>query len=176
MLKFFRVAAAGLVLSVAPVASANAAVLGPDAAHCARGDRPAILVNVTGLVNRAGTVRARTFDGTNRASWFNKKATLKRTQVDIPTGGPVEICMPVPRAGAYVLDLRHDTNGNGDTDRADGAGVSGNPQVSLLDFFLGKKPPAQKVVVNVGQGVTRINVLVKYISGGSFKPAQVSAR
>ncbi|MFM2410854.1 MAG: hypothetical protein RL481_1682 [Pseudomonadota bacterium] len=172
--RFLCVAASALLLATAP--AADAAILGPDAAQCARGDGPAVLVRITGLKNRAGSVRARTFAGDKPSTWFNKKQTLKRTQVSVPASGPVEICMPVPKPGGYVVDIRHDINGNGDSDRADGAGASGNPNISLFDFLIGKKPPASKVVFQVGEGVASVSILMKYVQGGSFKPVQVTAR
>ncbi len=156
--------------------AAKAEVLGPDAARCATGNGPAILVRVTGLKSRIGAVRARTFAGSNPSSWFDKKQALKRTEVPVPAAGPVEICMPVPRSGSYVVDIRHDVNGSGKTDRSDGAGASGNPSTSLFDFLLGRKPPASQVVFQVNEGVTTISIVMKYLQGGAFKPVQVTSR
>ncbi len=167
MLKMsFAVAGLSLVAAGIP---AHAAILGPDAAVCAAGDGPAVLVNVVGLKNRAGKVRARTFGG-SPSTWFSKKTFLKRTEIDAPDNGAVSICMPVPKPGVYAVDIRHDVNNNSDTDMADGGGSSGNPDVSLLDVVLGRKPSADKVSVRVGEGVTAITVVVKYKSGGSFQP------
>lgn len=154
-------------------APAGASVLGPDAAVCAAGNSPAILVNVSGLKNRAGTVRVRTFGG-SPTTWFNKKFALKRTQIATPSAGSVSICMPVPKPGTYAVDIRHDVNNNGDTDRADGGGASGNPNISLWDVVFGRKPSAETTSVQVGQGVTTINIVVKYASGGQIKPVQMS--
>ncbi len=173
MLKF-RPCLVGLALASACVAPAGATILGPDAATCARGDGPAILVNVLGFKNRAGTVRARTFGG-SPATWFDKKYSLKRTLTDVPASGPVAICMPVPGPGIYAVDIRHDVDGGGKTDRADGAGVSGNPDVSLFDVLFKRKPKAGKVAVRVGDGVTPITIVLKYLSGGSVKPVQTSS-
>lgn len=172
----FRFCAAGLLLATgfAVAAPASAAVLGPDAAVCERGDGPAILVNVVGFKNRAGTVRARTFGG-NPSTWFDKKYLLKRTLADVPSSGSVSICMPVPHAGTYAVDIRHDVDGSGKTDKADGAGASGNPQVSLFDILFKRKPSASKVAVQVGEGVTSITIVLKYLSGGSFQPVQISS-
>lgn len=156
--------------------AADAAALGPDAALCSSNGGPAMLVRVNGLKHRGGKLRLRTFLGSDRASWFDKKMALKRTEIDLPDAGPIEICMPVPRAGGYVVDLRHDTNNDGKTDRADGAGSSGNPEISLFSFMLGSKPPASKVVVQAGNGVTPVSITVKYLQGGSFKPMQVAGR
>lgn len=122
-----------------------------------------MLVRVSGLKNRAGTVRARLFSGGNPASWFNKKTHIGRIQVATPKAGAVEICLPVPRAGgSYVVDVRHDINNNGDTDRADGGGVSGNPKITMLDVVFGRKPPARQVVFRAGTGVTPVAIAVKY--------------
>lgn len=167
----FRLCLLGLPLVFA--VPAEASILGPDAAVCAAGNSPAILVNVTGLKNRAGTVRARTFGG-SPTTWFNKKFALKRTQIVTPSAGAISICMPVPKPGTYAVDIRHDVNNNGDTDRADGGGASGNPNISLWDVVFGRKPSAETTSVQVGQGVTTINIVVKYASGGSIKPVQMS--
>jgi uncharacterized protein (DUF2141 family) len=163
-------------VALALTSASYAAVLGPDAARCVAGEGPAVLVKVTGLKSRAGAVRARTFAGAKPSSWFDKKQALRRTEVQVPGSGPVEICMPVPRAGSYVVDIRHDVNANGGTDRADGAGASGNPTTSLFDFLLGKKPPASQVTFQVNEGVTTISIVVKYLQGGSFKPIQITSR
>ncbi len=176
MLKMTSVFLGGALLVATPFVAASAGIIGPDSARCASGSGPAVLVRVIGLKHREGRVRVRTFAGNNRASWFNKHAYLKRTEVDIPASGPVEICMPVSAPGGYVVDLRHDTNGDGKTDRADGAGASGNPDISLFDFLLGSKPPASRVVFQVGEGVTPVSVVMKYVQGGSFRPVTTASR
>lgn len=147
---------------------AGAAILGPSAAACANGDGPAVLVKITGLKNRAGTVRARLFAGNRPGSWFDKKQHMGRIQVPTPDAGPVEICVPVPRAGGYVVDIRHDINNNGDTDRSDGAGASGNPKIGLMDVLFGRKPPARQVVFNAGPGITPITITVNYATGSAM--------
>jgi uncharacterized protein (DUF2141 family) len=168
----FRFCLIGLPLVFA--APAGATVLGPDAGVCARGDGPAILVNVVGFKNRAGSVRARTFGG-SPSTWFDKKHYLKRTLAEVPSSGAVAICMPVPGPGTYAVDIRHDINANGDTDKADGAGASGNPKISLFDVVFGRRPPAAKVSVQVGTGVTPITIVLKYLSGGSVQPVQITS-
>ena len=175
MSKFrFCIIGLSLVFGSAISATACAAILGPDAAVCTRGDSPAILVNVVGFKNRAGTLRARTFGG-SPSTWFDKRFFLKRTLLPIPATGAVAICMPVPHPGVYAVDIRHDINDNGQTDKADGAGASGNPQVSLFDVLFKRKPPADKVSVRVGDGVTPITIVLKYVSGGSMEPVQMTS-
>ena len=166
----FKFQYACLMIGLAGLGSAgDAAILGPDAVRCGADGQRAILIHVVGLKDRVGQVRARTFGG-SPSTWFNKKTALKRTEVPIPSSGAVDICMPVERSGTYAVDIRHDTNSNGKTDISDGGGVSGNPDVSLLDVVFGNKPPANKVSFQVGEGVTQVTVVVKYKSGGSFKP------
>lgn len=153
-----------LLLTAAP-----AQVLGPDAASCDPGGGPAMLVVVNGLKSRAGKVRIRTYGGDPK-TYFNNKKFLLRTQIPTPPSGAVRICMPVPAPGYYAIDLRHDANDNGETDRADGGGASGDPRLSLIDMLFGRKPPAAKVRVLVGDGVTTVPVTAMYLKGGSFKP------
>jgi uncharacterized protein (DUF2141 family) len=144
--------------------------LGPDAARCAAGGGPAMLVNVTGLRDRSGIVRVRSFGG-SPSNYFNKKRALQRIYLPTPASGPVRICVPVSAPGWYAVDVRHDTNGNGDTDRADGGGASGNPHVTLFDVLLGRKPAAETVRVWAGPGVTTVPVTMMYLRGGAFRPA-----
>ena len=157
------VVAGGLVFS-----PAIAGVIGPDAGVCASGAASAILVRVEGLKDRQGPVRVRTFGG-DPANYFDKKKTLKRVELAPPASGPVEVCMAVPGPGVYAVDIRHDANRNGDTDKSDGAGASGNPKISLFAILFGKRPSANQVAVRVGNGVVPINIQVKYLQGGSFK-------
>lgn len=175
MSKFGRVALIAFAIAGAAQTPVSAGILGPDAGQCASGDGPAMLVRVTGLKNRAGTIRVRSFGG-SPATWFDKRHALKRTVVDTPVSGSIDICMPVSGPGTYAVDVRHDINGNGKTDKADGAGASGNPEVSLLDVVFKRKPSPSVVAVRVGAGVTAVPVLMKYVQGGSLKPVQLSAR
>ncbi len=147
---------------------AEAGVIGPDADVCTSGSGSAILVRVEGLKDRLGPVRVRTFGG-SPDTYFDKKRTLKRVELVPPASGPVEVCMAVPGPGVYAVDIRHDVNRNGDTDKSDGAGASGNPKISLFAIIFGKRPAASKVAVRVGNGVVPINIQVQYLQGGSFK-------
>ncbi len=172
MRKMMMAMLAGSAAALAVPGNARAAVLGPDAARCASGAGPALLVRVTGFKNRSGTVRVRAFPGATPSAWFDRKRALKRHLVTLPDTGVVDVCVAVARPGPYVIDVRHDVNGNGDSDRADGAGVSGNPNVSVFDFFVGKKPPASVVVISAGAGITMVPITMKYIQGGAFRPVK----
>lgn len=111
------------VMVASPAAPAMTQILGPDAARCAAGDSPAILVTIVGLKDRGGSLRVRTFSGAT-STWFDKKGWQTKVDVPTPPTGPIRVCMPVAAPGDYAIDLRHDVNGNGDTDRSDGGGAS----------------------------------------------------
>ena len=153
------VAFAGLIaiaaLSATPLAAQNGA--------CTASSGPAIHVVITGLKNRKGTVRIRLFGGDPK-TYFDKRYALQRVEFATPDSGSVEYCITVPRPGTYAVDIRHDTNGNGKSDTADGAGVSGNPNVSMLDVIFKKKPPATRVQIRVGNESTNTNISVKYFT------------
>ncbi|MFT3978757.1 MAG: DUF2141 domain-containing protein [Sphingomonas bacterium] len=159
---------AALMFSAAP-AMAETPILGPEAARCQPGGGPAILVSISGLRNRNGTVRVRTFGGAT-STWFDK--TKWQTKVEIPTphAEPIRVCMPVAAPGEYAIDVRHDANANNQTDRSDGGGASGNPRVTVWDFIFGRKPSPKLTAVKVGQGTTEISVTMMYLSGTSLKP------
>ncbi|HEX8484040.1 DUF2141 domain-containing protein [Sphingomonas sp.] len=135
---------------------------------CPAAGGAAVQVDVAGFKNRAGAVRVRLF-GPPVESYFDKKRALVRTEIPVPASGRVAICVPVSRPGLYAIDVRHDANGNGKTDRSDGGGASGNPRLGLLDVLLGRKPDPAKVQVRVGGGVTHVPVTLMYLQGGVFR-------
>ncbi len=163
----FSISATMVFASVIAMPAA-AGVIGPDAAVCTSASGSAILVRVEGLKDRNGPVRVRTFGG-SPSTYFDKKKALKRVELAPPSAGPVEVCMAVPGPGTYAVDIRHDVNRDGKTNKADGAGASGNPDISFFDVVFGRKPSASKVAVVVGNGIVPINIQVKYLQGGSFK-------
>ncbi len=150
-----------VALASMPAAIGYASILGPASGVCAAGATPSVLVRVTGLKNRVGTVRVRTFAGSPE-TYFDKTKYQRRVLVGIPMSGPVDVCVPVNGPGVYAIDVRHDINLNGDTDRADGAGASGNPKVTLMDVLLGRRPPAKQVQVAVGRGTVVVPIIVRY--------------
>lgn len=176
-MKTVRIIASAALLLLGPsvAAQGKGTILGPYAARCAAGNEPSILVNVVGLKNRAGALRARTFGGAT-STWFEKKGWLTRVEVPTPSAGPVRICLPVSAPGTYAVDLRHDMNGNGQTDKSDGGGASGDPKVTLLDFILGRKPSPKVTAVHVGNGVTEITVTAMYLRNGALRPLAETAR
>ncbi|ONF95189.1 DUF2141 domain-containing protein [Sphingomonas jeddahensis] len=164
------------MLSASSVAAqGNGAILGPYAARCTSGNAPAILVNVVGVKQRTGALRLRTYGGAT-STWFEKKGWITRVEIPTPASGPIRICMPASAPGTYAIDLRHDMNGNGETDRSDGGGASGDPKVTLLDFVFGRKPSPKVTAVAVGRGVTEITITAMYLKGGALRPVKPGAQ
>lgn len=157
-----------LFAGAAAIAALSTASLDARKGVCAADAGPSIHLKIVGLKDRSGTVRIRLFDGDPK-TYFDKRHALQRIEFATPDRGTVEYCIEAPHAGTYAVDVRHDANGNGKTDRADGAGVSGNPDVSLLDIVFKRKPPATKVQIKVGSESTSTTIVVKYLSGGKFK-------
>ena|SRR6476469_970670 len=139
------------------LACAALALIAAPAVAC---DGPALLVKVAGLKNRTAEVRVRVFGG-DPSGYFNKRAVTAAVYKAPPASGPVEYCLPV-KPGTYAVDVRQDINGDGKTSAADGVGVSGNPNLSLLDIVFKRRPPNEVVQVHVGAGVTAVPVTVRY--------------
>ncbi|MBB5729305.1 DUF2141 domain-containing protein [Sphingomonas prati] len=157
---------AAALLSGAPAAAA------PLASHvggCGASAVPAMLVQVTGFKDRHGMLRIQSYGG-DRQSFFEKGAYIDRIDVPVPASGPARVCVPVGRTGEYAVSVRHDMDGDRKTGRADGGGMSGNPHVSVGDLVFKRKPPAERVVISVGRGVTTVPVILNYMQGMSFRP------
>lgn len=144
-------------------------VLGPDATRCTTDGAPAFLVQIAGLKNRQGTVRIRLFGGSPDTYFLREKA-LTRIQIPTPPTGPINICVGAPAPGLYAIDVRHDVNGDDSTDRSDGGGASGNPQMSMWSILLKKRPPAAVVQVEAGRGVKLVPITMMYMRGGRLRP------
>ena len=157
------VLAAGLAGFASP---APALVAGPHAEICRSGE-PSVIVRVQGLKTRTGILRVQLY-ANNKATFLEKKAYLER--VDVQASDGTDICVPVPRPGSYAVSVRHDVNGNRKSDRADGGGFSGNPDVSLGDLITKRKPDLARVAFRVAEGPVTVPVLLNYVQGLSFKP------
>lgn len=171
-----KVRAHAIVLSLALAAGASAGratVAGPHAARCAGGEGPAMLVHITGFKARTGTVRVQSYGG-DPERYFDKGSYLERVELKVPAAGALDVCMPVPRPGEYAVSVRHDLNGSGKADRADGGGMSGNPHLSLLDLMFKRKPDPAQVAVAVTHGVRTVPITLNYVSGASFRPVEAA--
>lgn len=148
----------------APAAAQGPAILGPQAARCAGGG-PALLVRLSGLKNRAGTVRIRLFGG-SPDTWFEGDHALVRLQIPTPGVDPAPVCVPVPAPGVYAVDVRHDANGNDKSDLSDGGGTSGNPRLSLWSILTRRKPAPATVQIVADRGVRVVPITMMYVQGG----------
>ena len=115
-------------------------------------------ITINGIKSSTGKIRAQVYNGT-REDWLERGRWLNR--IELPARqGRMTICMPVPQSGEYAIAVRHDANGNGETDISqDGGAMSNNPSINI--FNLGK-PGIDKTRIEVGEGVRSISVLMKY--------------
>lgn len=130
-----------------------------DMRHCQIGEGPAVMVTVDGVKSSSGKLRVQSYRATS-ADWLQKGRWLSR--IEVPArAGTMTFCVPVPAAGRYAIAVRHDVNGNGNTDiRNDGGAMSNNPSINI--FNLGK-PSYTKTGFEVGRGVKSIRVQMRYL-------------
>ena len=166
-----KIFTAGLIAAgmlAVPVAAQGAA-LGPAAALC-NSNATAVLVDVRGFKARTGTLRVQVYSATG--TYLDKGKYLERIDVPVRGSGAMQVCLPVKAPGNYVVSVRHDINGNGKSDRSDGGGLSGNPDMKLFDFISKRKPKLAEVAFPVGGNTKTIPVTLNYVSGLSFKPVK----
>lgn len=129
-----------------------------DMGKCRSGDGPAVLVAVDGIKASTGRVRVQSYNAT-AADWLKKGRWLTRTDL-AAKAGTMSFCVPVPGSGNYAIAVRHDLDGDGETDLfGDGGGMSNNPSINI--FNLGK-PSVTKTSIAVGDGVKSIRIQMRY--------------
>jgi uncharacterized protein (DUF2141 family) len=155
-------------LSVAAVATVSAVAAGAagapyknhlsnDLSRCS-GAGPAVRVQINGITPAQGILRVQLYRGT-AADWLQKGRWLNRIEVPAK-GGSATVCLPVPGPGSYGVAVRHDVNGNGETDlRTDGGGMSNNPSISILNLG---KPSYKQTAFAVGDGIKTISIQMRY--------------
>lgn len=170
MSKFSVAAMVGLLgaVSLAMPVAAQANTLGPAAARC-DSNQTAALIEVAGFKARTGTLRVQIY-AANAKTYLEKRKWIDRVEVPVARSGAMRICLPVDQPGNYVVSVRHDINGNGKSDRSDGGGLSGNPDMKLSDFVFKRKPSLAATSVAVGPTTRRVAVTLNYINGLSFDP------
>lgn len=165
----YRMSAALAALAIAGLAMPTAALaqgrseyrneIRNEMGRCASDRGPALVVTVDGVKSSSGKLRVQSYRA-NSGEWLQKGKWLSR--IEVPArAGTMTFCLPLPASGTYGIAVRHDVNGNGETDiRTDGGAMSNNPSISI--FNLGK-PSYTKVGVPVGGGVKAIRVQMKYM-------------
>jgi len=162
-----KAAAIGIAGGLAALAAPGAAqaAMGPDAAAC-RGNRPGILVTVSGFKQRTGNVRVNVY-GSEPQRFLERGQYVRQINLPVTRSGPMPICVAVPAAGRYAVAVRHDLDGNGRSGWSDGGGFSGNPRLSLTNL----RPRYERVAFNVGPNGSGVNVTLLYRYGLSIRPA-----
>lgn len=148
--------------------------LGQAEGRCRAGESgPAFLINVVGLKDRGGTMKAELYPANDTDFLaddnvlINAGKTFRRVVIDVPSSGNVQMCIRAPSAGAYGLSLLHDRDGNRKFGLSiDGVGFGSNP-ASLGPF----KPKIAVGRVTAGAGITPVTVRMMYRRGlVSFGP------
>ncbi len=151
---------------------AGAQMLGSDAAACISGEGPAIQVTVTGLKDRKGNLKLELYPATE-ADFLESDTkllaagkTFRRVRVPTPASGPTEMCIRVPRPGAYALLFTHDRDGkNKFSFWSDGAGFASNVRLGR------SRPKVAQALVEVPRGVIHVSIQAQYLRGlGGFAP------
>jgi uncharacterized protein (DUF2141 family) len=161
-----KLGAATLALAVLGLATSAPAIaqyrqtIDNDLDKCRQGDGPAVMVTVDGIKSSSGKVRVQSYRATE-SEWMAKGRWINR--IEAPArAGTMAFCVPVPAAGSYGIAVRHDVNGNGETDLTkDGGAMSNNPSINL--FNLGK-PSFRKTAFAVGESVKAIRIQMRYMS------------
>lgn len=161
-------ASAAMGAGLAMPASAQANTLGPAAARCNANDT-AVLVEVNGFKARTGTLRVQLY-ASNAKTYLEKGKWLERVDVPVTRAGAMRVCVPVDKPGNYLVSVRHDMNGNGKSDRSDGGGFSGNPDMKLSDVVFKRKPSLTQTTFAVSAATRRVGVVLNYLKGMSFEP------
>ena len=166
MLKIISFSGALMLAGYAVVANAGT-VIPNDLSKCSAGKGPSILVTVRGLKGNKGKrldgkVRVQAYHGTKQ-DWLKRGRWLNRVE-RLPKGKSMNFCLPVPKAGAYGVAVRHDINGNGKTDLSnDGGGFSNNPKLSTFRIITGRTGvKLSSAKINVGNGVKKIVIDMNY--------------
>lgn len=145
--------------ATAPAAAQYRTEIRNDMSRCSAGSGSALLVSVDGVKAGEGRMRVQTYRA-NAAEWMEKGKWLARLEAPA-RAGTMNFCLPVPGPGTYGVAVRHDINGNGDTDlMSDGGGMSNNPSINVLNLG---KPSYAKVGVAVGGSVKAIRIQMKYM-------------
>lgn len=150
--------------SAALPATSLAALVGHDAPVCAAG-QPSVEVHVVGFKQATGTLGVSLYSSENYLKHHGK---LRKIEVPVRLGGPIDVCIAVPKPGRYAVAVHHDLNGNDKKDRSDGGGYSRNPRLSIFNL----KPGFNSTGFNVGNGPARVSVQLLYANGLMIGPAR----
>ena len=153
---------AGSALALGLAAPAHAQYrekIANDMSKCRSGSGPAVLVTIAGVKAGKGKIRVQSYRATS-ADWLAKGRWINRIEAPARSA-TMTFCVPLPAEGSYGIAVRHDTDGDGETDlTSDGGGMSNNPSINI--FNLGK-PSYKKTAVAVGNAVKPIRIQMRYM-------------
>ncbi len=150
--------AVGGLTTPAPAAAQFRQKITNEPSRCS-GEGPAVLVTVSGIRSSSGTIRVQSYRGTE-SDWLEKGRWLFRIEMPAQRG-TMTFCMPLPAAGTYAIAVRHDANGNGETDlTGDGGGMSNNPSINI--FNLGK-PSYRRTSFPIGNEIKSMQINMRYM-------------
>jgi len=142
-------------------------LLGTAEATCRPGEPgPAIMVTVRGLKDRIGTLKLEVYPSNDDDFLaddnvlVSQRKVFRRIVQPVPRLGPVQLCIRIPKPGAYSLSLLHDRDSNHKFSLSiDGIGFAGNPRLGW------SKPRASEARVIAGPGLTPVPVAINYRKG-----------
>ena len=162
-----------LVLAAASPSLSSRPVIGLDKGRCRPNEAgPAIIVDVVGLRDRIGTLRAELYPN-NKDDFLaddhlllSKGKTFRRAELRLDQPGPARICIRAPAPGVYSLALIHDRDDEpGFNILHDGIGFPGNPKMGL------HRPHIEGARIVATTGIVRSRVILNYRRGlFSFGP------
>lgn len=135
---------------------------------------PAIIAEIRGLKDRAGSLRMELYPANSKDFLADDRELIaagkpfRRVVESVSANGDMHLCMRVPSPGTYALVVIHDR----DSKRAfnfwhDGIGVPSNP------LALHGRPSVAQATVEVGSGIRRIPIVMEYLHGlFAFKPVR----
>lgn len=148
---------AGFALA-APVEAQYRQEIRNDPARCEAGKGSGVWVTINDIKKSQGTIRVQSYRATKQ-DWLEKGRWIYRMEAPAKAGS-MRFCMPLPGAGHYGIAVRHDLDGDGETDIfGDGGAMSNDPSINL--FNLGK-PSYKKVGFDVGNGIEKISIRMRY--------------
>jgi uncharacterized protein (DUF2141 family) len=132
---------------------------------------PTLIINVIGLKDRKGRLRAELYPDNDMDFLADNDLLVKqgkpfrRVDLELPKTAGTMLCLYAPGTGTYALSVLHDRDLNLKFGvLSDGVGFAGNPKLGR------SKPKAAQARIVVGPGVTRVNIVLNYLRGFSFSP------
>ncbi|NNC51558.1 MAG: DUF2141 domain-containing protein [Erythrobacter sp.] len=151
------VALAGLALAT-PAEAQYREKITHDPSRCEAGKGAGVWVTINEIKESKGTIRVQSYRAT-KEDWLKKGRWIYRMEAPAKAGS-MRFCMPLPGAGHYGIAVRHDLDGDGETDIfGDGGAMSNDPSINI--FNLGR-PSYKKVGFDVGDGVEKISIRMRY--------------